>query len=481
MKTITLAIIVSGLTLFAPRSTQAGTVYVGNSLTVPNGGADGAPPFVILGEYSPSGPLAAASASATLTNGTVLDVKFYGQNYNFTLYVLSPVSSGPGANEQTFRVVASQTFSGSVASAGIQTLAVTGFSVTNGDLLAFAGTGPYYSQNSDDALNSDATYEDSASPGSFVATPPGGPGTQFIVGANPDASANYEYVPDVFGNQGRNYGIGVDVSFNATTIDAVNRYAYGANIGWTDGVADTNNGALIGEYVCSGNIYSANVGWINLGGGAPANQIQYQNNSAADFGVNQDGLGNLRGYAYGANIGWINFENTGAPKVNLVTGRMSGYVWSANCGWISLSNAVAYVQTDSIQQGALAPNGLPIAWLLTNFGTTNVNASADPTGKGMTVGQDYAAGTDPNNVNSVLRITAETFSSGGTSATLTWDSVPTRYYYILKTPGLSSPVWADSGLGLISPFAGSTTSAGFPDISAPDRFYRVQAVRPLIP
>ena len=267
----------------------------------------------------------------------------------------------------------------------------------------------------------------------------------------------------------------------STTIDPINRYAYGANLGWLDCRGDTNNGAVIGEYVCSGYLYGANVGWINLGSGSPANGIQYQNNSATDFGVNQDGLGNLHGYAWSANIGWINFESTGAPKVDLLTGNLSGYVWSANCGWISLSNAVAHAQTDTIQQGQLAPNGLPVAWLLANFGTTNVNANADPTGKGMSIAQDYLAGTDPNNANSVLRITAERFSSGGTSAALTWNSVPTRFYTILKTPSLSSPVWTDSGLGLLSPSAGSTTAAGFTDTTAPMRFYRVEAVRPLAP
>jgi hypothetical protein len=167
--------------------------------------------------------------------------------------------------------------------------------------------------------------------------------------------------------------------------------------------------------------------------------------------------------------------------VNLLNGQMSGYVWSANCGWISLSNAVAYVQTDSIQQGALAPDGLPIAWLLANFGTTNVNANADPTGKGMTIGQDYFAGTDPNNANSIFKITAESFSSGGTSANITWSSVPSRFYYIQETPSLSSPVWTDSGLGLIAPSAGSTTTAGFTDTNDPVRFYQLQAVRALIP
>jgi hypothetical protein len=48
----------------------------------------------------------------------------------------------------------------------------------------------------------------------------------------------------------------------ATTIDTVNRYAWGANLGWMDwtgGAGDTANGAVLGEYVCSGYIYSANV------------------------------------------------------------------------------------------------------------------------------------------------------------------------------------------------------------------------------
>src|ERR1035438_1802097 len=269
----------------------------------------------------------------------------------------------------------------------------------------------------------------------------------------------------------------------ATTIDSVNKYAYGANLGWMDWTGDNAHGVVVGEYVCSGYIYSANVGWISLGSGSPANGIQYQNNSASDFGVNNDGLGNLSGYAWGANIGWITFEQLyGKPKVNLLTGVLSGYVWCANCGWISLSNVVAYLQTDSISPGALDSNGLPIAWQLTYFGMTGLNPNADPTGKGMTLEQDYLAGTNPNNFNSIVRITTESFSSGGTSAMLTWDSVPTRYYNVQTTPSLSPPiVWTDSGLGLVSPSAGSTTTASFGGVNAPVRFYRVQPVRPLTP
>src|SRR5438046_3811690 len=122
-----------------------------------------------------------------------------------------------------------------------------------------------------------------------------------------------------------------------TTINSTSKFAYGANLGWMDWRGDTNNGAVIGDFVCSGFIYAANVGWIHLGSNAPANGIQYQNNSAIDYGVNNDGLGNLRGFAYAANIGWINFESNGAPKVDLKTGKLSGSIYSANCGWISLS------------------------------------------------------------------------------------------------------------------------------------------------
>jgi len=266
----------------------------------------------------------------------------------------------------------------------------------------------------------------------------------------------------------------------ASTIDAGNRYAYGANTGWINWVADTNNGAVIGDYVCSGYIYSANVGWISLGNGSPTNGIRYQNLSANDFGVNQDGLGNLRGYAYGANIGWINFENTGAPTVNLISGQLRGYVWSVNCGWISLSNAVAYVQTDTISPGALDTSGLPTAWELTYFGHTGVDPNADPDHDGLSNYQEYLAGTSPVNAGDSLAITGQHFAPGGTSASLTWNSVTTRYYYIQKTPSLTSPVWTDSGLGLITP-DGSLTARTFTNTNAPARFYRVQAVRPLTP
>ena len=266
-----------------------------------------------------------------------------------------------------------------------------------------------------------------------------------------------------------------------TTINAANRFAYAANGGWLDWQGDTANGAVIGDYVCAGAIYSANVGWINLGSGSPANFIRYQNLATNDFGVNHDGAGQLRGYAYGANIGWVSFENVGAPKVDLLTGQLSGSVYSANLGWISLSNTFAVVQTDAFAPGAMATNGLPIAWLISQFGTTNVNASADADSDGASNAQEYLAGTNPTDAASQLRITAKTFAPGGISATLQWTSVSNRVYHIEETLSLSSPVWYESPAGTIAPDPGNFTLRNFAERSEPMRFYHIRAARPLTP
>lgn len=276
---------------------------------------------------------------------------------------------------------------------------------------------------------------------------------------------------------------GVRLGQASTTIDAVNQEAYGSNVGWINFYADGSNGAVIGNYACSGYVYSANVGWINLGSGSPANGIYYQNLTASDFGVNNTGVSTpgyfgLRGYAYGANIGWINFENTGGAGVNMLTGQLIGYAWSANCGWISLDSAYAYVQTDTLYPGLLATNGLPIPWLLTYFGTTNVNPNSDPNDTGMTVGQDYLAGTDPETPESKLVITSAAFSYDGLNASVTWESELDRLYRVQETKSLSPANWQDSGLGLIVP-SGATTTVSFPETGTATRFYRMQAIVPL--
>jgi hypothetical protein len=266
----------------------------------------------------------------------------------------------------------------------------------------------------------------------------------------------------------------------ATTINSAHKYTYGANIGWMDWRGETNSGAVIGEYVCSGYIYSANVGWIHLGSNAPRNGIQHQNNSATDYGVNHDGLGNLRGLAYGANIGWVTFENSGAPTVHWQTGKLSGSIYSANCGWISLSNTFACVQTDAIAPGTDSDgDGIADAWEWTYTNTlTAFTASSDTDGDGVSDKNEYLADTNPTDDADYLRITSITHGNPMPTATvLLWTSKPKRYYAIQRRAALDagSP-WVE--LAVIS--LPGVNHGTLTDLAS-SGFYRIRAARPLTP
>lgn len=281
-------------------------------------------------------------------------------------------------------------------------------------------------------------------------------------------------------------------SWATSTINSNDKFAYGANIGWLNAAGDVANGAVIGEYVCSGYIWSANCGWIHLGDGTPVNAISYQNNSASDFGVNHDGLGNLRGFAYGANIGWINFENTGAPRVDLKTGNLSGSVWSANCGWIGLagttvSNIAIFVQTDTIQSAADTDgDGIADAWEKLRAGS-NLNIlshSSDADNDSFSDYQEYLADTDPLNASDKLRITEYSVRFFGDTEEvhqLTWTSRPTRLYRFQLRDDLKPATQWFTIPSLTVPDPGPTTTVGLGYGPSPhvQRYLRIEAVKPL--
>jgi Bacterial TSP3 repeat len=277
----------------------------------------------------------------------------------------------------------------------------------------------------------------------------------------------------------------------ATTINAVNKFAYGANIGWINWQGDVANGAVIGAFVCSGYIYSANVGWIHLGDGTPVNGVRYQNDSAADFGVNHDGVGSLRGYAYGANIGWLTFTNQASdgaiyqgPAVDLLSGRLSGYVWSVNCGWISLSNQFAFVQTDTMDCGPDSDgDGIPDMWELQYAASlATLNGAGDNDGDGFTNAEEFAADTNPLDPLSNLRFTAVFKPDPALPTRLLWSSSPTRQYRILGSTDVAAPLpWPEVELGLIPADGGATTVRDVPATADPYRFFVIEVIKPLQP
>lgn len=146
-------------------------------------------------------------------------------------------------------------------------------------------------------------------------------------------------------------------------VSATNRFAWSASSGWIN-AKPPGAGLVFCGPVLGGHAWSATLGWIGFGDGTPDAGPFYSNTSAADFGVNHEGAGNLSGYAWSATTGWIHFEQTyGRPRYEIATGRLSGYAWSATCGWINLgegvSNSVAFVVDDPAP--VLAVNDLAVS------------------------------------------------------------------------------------------------------------------------
>jgi hypothetical protein len=275
--------------------------------------------------------------------------------------------------------------------------------------------------------------------------------------------------------------IGTTAAQASSSIDPARSFSWGANIGWVDWHPSAVHGAQVSEFICAGSLYSANIGWIHLGNGHPASGIRYRNDSGTDYGVNQDGYGNLRGLAWAANAGWIQFEEQGAPKVDLQTGRLTGLAYGANVGWIQLGNASFGVRVATIAPGADTDgDGIPDAWERAWAGNlTQFNATSDSDGDGQSDLEEYLADTAPLDPADALRIVDFSVGKDHGLAKITWPARPTRLYRVQSRRDLSlGEQWTD--LEGAARFFPESASFSVP-ASAPSQLFRVQALRPLAP
>lgn len=119
------------------------------------------------------------------------------------------------------------------------------------------------------------------------------------------------------------------------------QYAWGENQGWFNAEPSGNGGpgVFVDNFALSGWMWGENAGWVSMSctNTATCGNVQY--------GVTNDGFGNLGGFAWGENIGWINFapQNCGGPptcgvRINPVTGRFDGMAWGENIGWVNFTD-----------------------------------------------------------------------------------------------------------------------------------------------
>jgi hypothetical protein len=240
-----------------------------------------------------------------------------------------------------------------------------------------------------------------------------------------------------------------------STINPAAAFAWAANLGWLNLRPSTEDGVVIGSYVCSGYAYGANTGWMNFGNGNPQNHVNYSNADSSDFGVNHDGAGALIGLAYGAAIGWINFEQSWdqPPHIDLTTGAMSGYAYAANCGWISLQGLETTLKPgqDTELIGNNMGDGIPDAWEYQQLAAAGKPPdlallgsapAADADHDGVSDLDEYLADTNPFSGSSLFIPQPLHFNPNGSIA-LSWIASPRRIYQVLCSTDLS--LWLPEG------------------------------------
>ena len=122
---------------------------------------------------------------------------------------------------------------------------------------------------------------------------------------------------------------------NVDPYDTDAQYGWSENTGWLNAEPGTGDGMQVAGDKLTGWVWGENIGWINL---------SCENNGTCgtvDYGVVNDGDGNLSGFGWGENVGWINFDpvcagdTTNQYKVSIdANGLMSGWAWGENIGWI---------------------------------------------------------------------------------------------------------------------------------------------------
>ena len=140
--------------------------------------------------------------------------------------------------------------------------------------------------------------------------------------------------------------------------------AWAENVGWIN-VEPANCGGCgvqVDDFALSGWAWAENFGWISL------SCLNTASCGSVDYGVTNDGAGQLGGMAWAENAGWINFAPaTSTASISPLTGELEGFAWGENVGWISLSctntascgTADYGIKTDWCSSVAAAPSGTP--------------------------------------------------------------------------------------------------------------------------
>ncbi len=133
---------------------------------------------------------------------------------------------------------------------------------------------------------------------------------------------------------------GIGWAENIDPQDLDEQFVWSENAGWLNAepLGQGGPGLTATATTVTGYAWMENIGWISF---SCENTVSC---GSVDFGVTNDGHGNLGGYAWGENVGWISLscDNAGScatvdygVSIDGATGRFAGHAWSENVGWIA--------------------------------------------------------------------------------------------------------------------------------------------------
>ena len=223
---------------------------------------------------------------------------------------------------------------------------------------------------------------------------------------------------------------------NSTGYSWAEKFGY---IKWTDGGA-LYNGALVTDTGLTGYLWSEKTGYISL------NCSNTTSCLTVDYGVDNDGVGNLTGEGWSEKLGWISFDDTSVNNYYQVTidasSNFSGYAWSEKAGYINMDDAGALYKVTTTWFATAPPT--VITGNFTTTATTSVTGTIgisntggiNPTIRGFKYGLTEADTWSVNETGS--------FSTGTSTLQITGLTKGTVYYvraYATNTEGTGYGVY----------------------------------------
>jgi hypothetical protein len=257
---------------------------------------------------------------------------------------------------------------------------------------------------------------------------------------------------------------------NVDPSNAGAQYAWGENVGWINAEPAVSGtpiaqGVTVSGIGVTGFMYGENIGWINM---------SCQNNGTCagtgNYGVKNDGAGNLSGYAWGENVGWISFACANNPStcagtgnygvhINPATGEWTGAAWGENIGWINFSHnqTGSRVKSDDGDGIAGASDNCPFDANANQTNTDLANASVFPGADAH--GDACDVDDDGDGCSDVEELSGNILLGGTRNPLFPWDfaDVPTP---ALPAPGSKNTVITLQDVSATLAWVGRSTSNG---------------------